>query len=95
MGNKEISTIANFEVLDSNEENAIFKRIVKARGRTSKEINTIEKSLPKTTIHFISEDEYRKLKEIEVILIDEFQSTKRERNTISEIRKHIFKFLEI
>ncbi|RRD58380.1 hypothetical protein [Tannerella forsythia] len=95
MATKEKAVQVNFEILDSNEDNAIFKRIVKSKGRTPKEIKQIEKTLPITTIHYISEEEFTRLKEIEAILIEEFLSSKKENSKLREFKRHFFRFLEI
>jgi len=95
MATKEKAVQVNFEILDSNEDNAIFKRIIKSKGRTPKEIKLIEKTLPMTTIHFISDEEFERLKEIEATLIVEFLSSKKENSKLSEIKRHFFRFLEI
>lgn len=95
MATKEKAVQVNFEILDSNEDNAIFKRIVKSKGRSTKEIKLIEKELPITTIHYISEEEFTRLKKIEATLIEEFLLNKKESSMLKEIKHHIFKFLEI
>ena len=95
MATKEQLVLANFEIQDSNEDNAVFKRVVKSRGRSNKEIKKIEKSLPKVTVHYISDEDFNNLKEIEALLIEEFAKLKKDENTLNKIRKHIFKFLEI
>ncbi len=93
MTTKERRIQANFQLDDSNEEFCVYRRAVKTQGRTSKEIRRIEDELPKTTIYYISDEEYEKLKQIETDLIEEIFSTRRKRRM--SLRDVLRDFLEL
>jgi len=93
MANKEQRVHANFELLGSNEEFSVFKRIVKSRGRDGKEIKRIENILPKTTIYYFSDEEFDRLKQIESELIEEFLCNQNKKKKF--IKDTFWQFLKI
>ncbi|MCX6222598.1 MAG: hypothetical protein NTZ69_16640 [Bacteroidia bacterium] len=95
MANNGQLVYANFEMLDSNEDNAVFKRIVKAKGRTNKEIQKIEQSLPTVTVHYFSELEFNRLKEIESQLVEEFKNSNTNKSTVKNLGHYMRHFFEI
>ncbi len=86
--------LANFEVFESSEENAVYKKIIKNKGKTNKQIKNIQSSLPTTTIHYISDEELKKLKQIELDLKNELYGNT-QKNPLSSVKKYLFNFLEI
>lgn len=66
MSNKETrDTSIGFEVLESDEYSAVYKRVFPAKHRSQNTIQNIEMSLPKATLHSFTEEDYLELKRIE------------------------------
>lgn len=80
-----------FELKDSFEDKNIYQRVIKLQGRSKNEIKKIVNRLPTATIHLFSEEEFEKLKAIEMELNSRITIVK-DRTTLKDI---FFKFLEI
>ena len=78
------SNSIEFEIVESDKNSAVFKRILPSRGRSPKENQLVEMSLPKATIHYFTYDDYINLKKIEEDLIKKFSSGKKTRTFLKK-----------
>lgn len=62
---KENNEKSLFQLKDSFEDKNVYQRIVKQQGRTKNEVKEIINQLPTATVHFFTEEEFNRLKEIE------------------------------
>jgi len=88
----EIKQPKGLEIIFSDDESTVFTKSVSKKGRTIKDIKAIEKNLATTTIHYFNEEDFNKLKKIEVELRSQLELTIEKR--ISLLNR-IYKFLEI
>ncbi len=58
-----------FELSSYDDENAIFKKLISKGGKSPKKIKDIKAKLPTTSVQYISDEDFMKLKEIESKLI--------------------------
>ena len=58
-----------FEITETDNDNVVFIKNISKSGKTPKQIKDIKAKLPTTTIHYFSEHDLEKLKEIEAKLI--------------------------
>lgn len=66
MSNKETRDASvGFEVVESDEYSAVYKRVVPAKHRSLSTLHNIEMSLPKATLHSFTEEDYIELKKLE------------------------------
>jgi hypothetical protein len=88
---------ADFEFANSSEDNVTFRKRINSKGKTSKQIRLIQSSLPTTKLHYFTEKEFNRLKEIEMEIIKEFELKYIPNNRIKNISfsAFLFKFLEI
>ena len=82
-----------FELSSINDENAVFKKAVPKSGKSPKTIKEIKAKLPTTSVQYISDEDFMRLKEIESKLISEFvqKKSKNKFGLLDILRK----FLEI
>lgn len=88
--NLKVSKI-QFQVSDFGEDSVVFNRLVNSKGRTKKEMQVIENSLPKATIHYFNKEDFIKLKELEKDVLPTLVKKKEKSNII----KKISSFLEL
>lgn len=81
-----------FEIKEQTEESVVYQRIINPKGRKPKEVEKIVNDLPTATIHTITMGEFKKLKNIEAKLVNEFEN--KEKQTIS-FRRALFSFFEL
>lgn len=65
-----------FEISSIDDENAIFKKFISKGGRSPKALKDIKAKLPTTSVQYISDEDFIKLKEIESKLILEIAQKK-------------------
>lgn len=65
-----------FEISSIDDENAIFKKLISKSGKSPKTIKDIKAKLPTTSVQYISDEDFIKLKEIESRLILEIVQKK-------------------
>jgi hypothetical protein len=82
-----------FEISSIDDENAVFKKIISKSGKSPKTIKDIKAQLPTTTIQYMSDEDFGRLKEIEAKLLVELKKKKIEKN--DSLLKLIMRFLEI
>lgn len=91
MATKEIKL--PFEISSIDDENVVFKKSISKSGKTPKAIKEIEAKLATTTIQFMSDEDFDKLKEIEAKLLIEIGQPKNEKS--ESFLKFFRRFLEI
>jgi hypothetical protein len=80
-----------FELKESTDDRIIYQRVIKQHGRSKNKVKRIVNNLPTATVHFFTEEDFEKLKEIEEKLTEQIVYYKVSRS----LREALFKFLEI
>lgn len=82
-----------FEVTETDEDIVVFIKKIPKSGKSPKQIRAIKANLPTTTIQYFSDDDFERLKEIEVRLLKdiEFPSSNKKHSFFSILQR----FLEI
>jgi len=81
-----------FELKESKNDKLIYKRVVKKNGNSKKEIQRRVNNLPTATVHVMSEDDFNRLKNIELELRQKMRFTIDDKKSLKD---RILTFLEI
>lgn len=60
-----------FEVIESDNNSVVLQKTIKRKPKKKKEAQELADKLPTARVHFFSEEQYERLKEIEKKLIEE------------------------
>lgn len=85
--NNQLKNNLGFEVLESDENSVVYKRVLPDKGRKRKDVLTRELELPKATMHLFDERDIQKLKQIEQELIQQMSLGKHRKNWYEIIAK--------
>lgn len=90
------SNLLDFEIVSSNEDMAVFKRIVSKKGKSPIQVKKIEQNMPTTTLHYFDKKDFEALKEIETKIFSQMSQVNDDKYSHkSSIMEYILKFLEI
>jgi hypothetical protein len=80
------------EIVTSDSEMAVYKRIIPRHGRSAKHLKKVQENSPTATLHFFDIDDFNNLKSIEAELSQSLEGKYSNKRSVVDI---LYSFLEI